>query len=126
MICMDDTLPSKFMQFVKNDVTKEKNNYLAVIIKELIESGFNDEIRAGKSRPYMAQPPVSSVEEIHKKLTHANLKKPNFDAKEAVESVRSILLPFAGGESKFSLTLIFSASEIPEILKICEQEIFLK
>ena len=38
MICMDDTLPSKFMQFVKNDVTKEKNNYLAVIIKELIES----------------------------------------------------------------------------------------
>ena len=126
MICMDDTLPSKFLQFVKNDVTKEKNNYLAVIIKELIESGFNDEIRAGKSRPYMAQPPVSSVEEIHKKLTQANLKKPNFDAKEAVESVRSILLPFAGGGSKFSLTLIFSASEIPEILKICEQEISLK
>ena len=124
MICMNDTLPSKFLQFVKNDVTKEKNNYLAVIIKELIESGFNDEIKAGKSRPYMAYPPVSPVEEIHKKLTQANLKKPNFDAKEAVESVRSILKPFVGGE--FGLTLEFNASEIPEILKICEQEISLK
>ena len=39
---MSNTLPSKFLQFVNNDVTKEKNNYLAVIIKALIESGFND------------------------------------------------------------------------------------
>jgi hypothetical protein len=116
--------PSKFLQFVKNDVTKEKNNYSAVIIKALIESGFDDKIIAGKSLPYMAKPPISSAEEIHKKLTHANLKKPNFDAKEAVESVRSILKPFVGGE--FGLTLEFSASEIPEILKICEQEISLK
>jgi hypothetical protein len=105
-------------------MTKEKNNYSAVIIKALIESGFDDKIRAGKSPPYMAKPPVSSPEEIHKKLTQANLKKPNFDAKEAVESVRSILKPFVGGE--FGLTLEFNASEIPEILKICDQEISVK
>ena len=124
---MSNTLPSKFLQFVKNDVTKEKNNYLAVIIKALIESGFNDEIKAGKSTPYMANPPVLSAEQIHKKLTQSNLKKPNFDANESVKSTLSVLKPFVSVSSEmFSLTLEFSAKEIPEILKICEQEISLK
>ena len=124
---MSNTLPSKFLQFVNNDVTKEKNNYLAVIIKALIESGFNDEIKAGKSTPYMANPPVLSAEQIHKKLTQSNLKKPNFDANESAKSTLSILKPFVSVSSEmFSLTLEFSAKEIPEILKICEQEISLK
>ena len=124
---MSNTLPSKFLQFVNNDVTKEKNNYLAVIIKALIESGFNDEIKAGKSAPHMANPPVLSFEEIHKKLTQSNLKKPNFDSNESAKSTLSILKPFVSvGSEMFSLTLEFNAKEIPEILKICEQEISLK
>ena len=124
---MSNTLPSKFLQFVNNDVTKEKNNYLAVIIKALIESGFNDEIKAGKSTPYMANPPVLSTEQIHEKLTQSNLKKPNFDSDESAKSTLSILKPFVSVNSEmFSLTLEFNAKEIPEILKICEHEISLK
>jgi hypothetical protein len=119
---------SSFLQFVKNELPKEKNNYAAVIIKELIESGFDDEIREGKRQPYLAKPPISPTEEIHKKLTHANLKKPNFDANEAAKSTLSILKPFVSvGQSKvYSLTLEFNATSIPEILKICDQEISLK
>ena len=116
-----------FPQFVRNDMIKENNNYAAVIIKALIESGFNDEIKAGKSTPYMANPPVLSAEEIHKKLTQSNLKKPNFDANESAKYALSMLKPFVSANSEmFSLTLEFSAKEIPEILKICEQEISLK
>jgi hypothetical protein len=120
-------MTSSFLQFVKNDMIKENNNYAAVIIKALIESGFNDEIKAGKSTPYMANPPVLSTEQIHEKLTQSNLKKPNFDSNESAKSTLSILKPFASvGSEMFSLTLEFNAKEIPEILKICEQEISLK
>ena len=127
-ICVNpDPRNSSFLQFVKFDMTLETNNYQAVIIKALIESGFNDEIRAGTSRPSMANPPVLSVEEIHKKLTQANLEKPDFDVNEAVKiAQQSSLEPFVSFSTSFSLTLEFSASEIPEILKICEQEISLK
>ena len=121
-----DPRNSSFLQFIKFDMTRETNNYQAVIIKALIESGFNDEIRAGTSRPYMANPPVLSVEEIHKKLTQANLEKPDFDVNEAVKIAQQSLEPFVSFSTSFSLTLEFSASEIPEILKICEQEISLK
>ena len=124
---MSVIMTSSFPQFVKNDMIKENNNYAAVVIKALIESGFNDEIKAGKSAPYMANPPVLSAEEIHKKLTQSNLKKPNFDANESAKYALSILKPFVSASSEmFSLTLEFSAKEIPEILKICEQEISLK
>ena len=120
-------MTSSFPQFVKNDMIKENNNYSAVIIKALIESGFNDEIKAGKSTPYMANPPVLSTEQIHKKLIQSNLKKPNFDSNESAKYALSILKPFVSVSSEmFSLTLEFSAKEIPEILKICEQEISLK
>jgi hypothetical protein len=120
-------MTSSFPQFVKNDMTKENNNYAAVIIKALIESGFNDEIKAGKSTPYMAKPPILSAEEIYKKLTQSNLKKPNFDANESLKSTLSILKPFVSvGSEMFSLTLEFNAKEIPEILRICEHEISLK
>ena len=119
--------PSSFLQFVKNDMTKEKNNYHAVIIKALIESGFNDDIRDGKIPPYTAKPPILSIKEIHEKLTQSNLKKPNFDSNESAKSTLSILKPFVSvGSEMFSLTLEFSGKEIPEILKICEQEISLK
>jgi len=124
---MSVIMTSSFPQFVKNDMIKENNNYSAVIIKALIESGFNDEIKAGKSTPYMANPPVLSTEEIHKKLIQSNLKKPNFDANESAKYALSILKPFVSVSSEmFSLTLEFSAKEIPEILKICDQEISLK
>ena len=126
-ICVNpDPRNSSFLQLVKFDMTRETNNYQAVIIKALIESGFNDEIRAGTSRPYAANPPVSSAEEIHKKLTQANLEKPDFDVNEAVKIAQQSLGPFVGFSTSFSLTLDFNASEIPEILKICEQEISLK
>ena len=110
-------MTSSFLQFVKNDMIKENNNYAAVIIKALIESGFNDEIKAGKSTPYMANPPVLSTEQIHEKLTQSNLKKPNFDSDESAKSTLSILKPFVSVNSEmFSLTLEFNAKEIPEIL----------
>ena len=126
-ICVNpDPRNSSFLQFVKFDMTRETNNYQAVIIKALIESGFNDEIRAGTSRPSMANPPVSSAEEIHKKLTQANLEKPDFDVNEAVKIAQQSLEPFVSFTTSIHLTLEYSASEIPEILKICEQEISLK
>ena len=119
--------PSAFLQFVKNDITKEKNNYAAVSIKTLIESGLNDEMKEGKSELAMAKPPICTGEEIYEKLIQSNSTKPNFDAKGALESVRSLLSPFAGvGHGSCSLTLEFNAKEIREILKICEQEISLK
>ena len=124
---MSVIMTSSFPQFVKNDMIKENNNYAAVVIKALIESGFNDEIKAGKSTPHMANPPVLSTEQIHKKLIQSNLKKPNFYANESAKYALSILKPFVSVSSEmFSLTLEFSAKEIPEILKICEQEISLK
>ena len=78
---------------------KENNNYAAVVIKALIASGFNDEIKAGKSAPYMANPPVLSAEGIHKKLTQSNLKKTNFDANESAKYALSILKPFVSAIS---------------------------
>ena len=126
-ICVNpDPSNSSFLQFVKFDMTLETNNYQAVIIKALIESGFNDEIRAGTSRPYAANPQELPVEEIHKKLTQANLEKPDFDVNEAVKIAKQSLEPFVSFTTSIHLTLEFSASEMPEILKICEQEISLK
>ena len=70
---------------------------------------------------------IDELQEIHEKLTQSNLKKPNFDANEAAKSTLSILKPFVSvGSEMFSLTLEFSGKEIPEILKICDQEISLK
>ena len=126
-ICVNpDPSNSSFLQFVKFDMTRETNNYQAVIIKALIESGFNDEIRAGTSRPRITKSQELPPEEIHKKLTQANLEKPDFDVNEAVKIAKQSLGPFVSFSTSFSLTLEFSASEIPEILKICEQEISLK
>ena len=126
-ICVNpDPRNSSFLQFVKFDMTRETNNYQAVIIKALIESGFNDEIRAGTSRPRITKPQELPVEEIHKKLTQANLEKPDFDVNEAVKIAQQSLEPFVSFTTSIHLTLEFSASEMPEILKICEQEISLK
>ena len=126
-ICVNpDPRNSSFLQFVKFDMTLETNNYQAVIIKALIESGFNDEIRAGTSRPRITKSQESSYEEIHKKLTQANLEKPDFDVNEAVKIAQQSLGPFVSFTTSIQLTLEYSASEIPEILKICEQEISLK
>ena len=118
---------SSFLQFVKYDLTREQNNFSAVIIKELIESGFDHKIRTGKSKPYMAKPPMLSVKEIYKKLTQSNSEKLNLDAVKTVKSTLSFLRPFVyGGPEKYCLTLEFSAREIPTLLKICNQKISLK
>lgn len=118
---------SSFLQFVKYDLTREQNNYSAVIIKALIESGFDHKIRVGKSKPYMAKPPILSVKEIYKKLKQSNFKKLNFDVTKAVKSTLFFLRPFVyGGPEKYCLTLEFSAREIPTLLKICNQKISLK
>ena len=118
---------SSFLQFVKYDLTREQNNYSAVIIKALIESGFDHKIRVGKSKPYMAKPPILSVKEIYKKLTQSNSEKLNLDAVKTVKSTLSFLRPFVyGGPEKYCLTLEFSATEIPTLLKICNQKISLK
>lgn len=118
---------SPFLQFVKNDMIKEtKNNYQPVIIKALIESGLN-EIKNGKSRSYMAKPPTLSTEEIHEKLIQANIDNSDFDVETAVKTAIPLLKQFVSISSTgFGLTLEFNAHEIPEILKICEQDISLK
>ena len=118
---------SSFLQFIKYDLTREQNNYSAVIIKALIESGFDHKIRVGKSKPYMAKPPMLSVKEIYKKLTQSNSEKLNLDAVKTVKSTLSFLKPFvSGGPEKYCLTLDFSATEIPTLLKICNKEIEMK
>ena len=118
---------SSFLQFVKYDLTREQNNYSAVIIKALIESGFDHKIRVGKSKPYMAKPPILSVKEIYKKLTQSNSEKLNLDAVKTVKSTLSFLRPFvSGGPEKYCLTLEFSATEIPTLIKICNKEIAIK
>ena len=118
---------SSFLQFVKYDLTREQNNYSAVIIKALIESGFDHKIWVGKSKPYMAKPPMLSVKQIYKKLTQSNSEKLNLDAVKTVKSTLSFLRPFvSGGPEKYCLTLEFSATEIPTLLKICNQKISLK
>ena len=121
-----DPRNSSFLQFVKFDMTRETNNYQAVIIKALIESGVDYEIRDGTSRPRITKSQELPVEEIHKKLTQANLEKPDFDVNEAVKIAQQSLEPFVSFTTSIHLTLEYSASEIPEILKICEQEISLK
>jgi hypothetical protein len=115
--------PSLFLQFVKHDMVQEtNNNYQPVIIKALVESGFEGEIRSR-----MAKPPFLSIEEMHKKLTQANLGKPDFDVQEAVKTAIRSLKPFVSvSPTAFGLRLEFSAAEIPEILEICEREISLK
>ena len=124
---MNPSKYSSFLQFVKYDLTREQNNYSAVIIKALIESGFDHKIRAGKFKPYMAKPPMLSVKEIYKKLTQSNSEKLNLDAVKTVKSTLSFLRPFvSGGPEKYCLTLEFSAREIPTLLKICNQKISLK
>ena len=114
-----------FMQFLKYDMTSEsKSNFMPVIIKSLLESGLGYS-RKGK-RPYMKSPPILSAEEMYTILTEAQDIGPGwqFDAKEAVESVRIFMKPFVSvSPNGFGLTLEFSASEIPEMLKICEDAI---
>ena len=115
---------SDFMQFLKYDMTSEsKSNFMPVIIKSLLESGLVYS-RKGK-RPYMKSPPILSAEEMYTILTEAQDIGPGwqFDAKEAVESVRIFMKDFVSVGGGFGLTLEFSASEIPEMLKICEDAI---
>ena len=115
---------SDFMQFLKYDMTSEsKSNFMPVIIKSLLESGLGYS-RKGK-RPYMKSPPTLSAEEMYTILTEAQDIGPGwqFDAKEAVESVRIFMKDFVSVGGGFGLTLEFSASEIPEMLKICEDAI---
>ena len=113
------------MQFLKYDMTSQsKSNFMPVIIKALLESGLG--YSKETKRPYMQTPPVLSAEEMYTILTEAQQDMGpgwKFDAKEAVESVRIFMQDFVSVSGGFGLTLEFSASEIPEMLKICEDAI---
>ena len=116
-----------FLEYVKTRMQNESNNYQAVMFKACIESGFNDEIKEGKSKPYAAKPPVVSIKELREKLVLSNLEKPNFDINEALKSLQLSSIPYVSfGKDNVSLTLEFSANNIPEIIKICNKEIGLK
>jgi len=116
-----------FLEYVKNSMPNETNNYQAVMFKACIESGFNNDIREGKSKPYAANPPVVSTKELCEKLILSNLEKSNFDVNEALKSLQSSDIPYVSiGKDNVSLTLEFSANNIPEIIKICNKEIGLK
>ena len=116
-----------FFEYVKTRMPNESNNYQAVMFKACIESGFDDEIKEGKSKPYAAKPPVVSTKELREKLVLSNLEKPNFDVDEALKSLQSSDIPYVSiGKDNVSLTLEFSANNIPEIIKICNKEIGLK
>ena len=80
-----DSAQPKFLEYVKNNMLRENNNYLAVMFKTCIENSFDDKIKQGKSKPYAAKPPVASYEEIREKLILSNLEKQNFDADELLE-----------------------------------------
>ena len=116
---------SNFMQFLKYDMTSQsKSNFMPVIIKALLESGLGYWKKT--KRPYMKYPPILSAEEMYTILTEAQQDMGpgwKFDAKEAVESVRVFMKDFVSVGSGFGLTLEFSASEIPEMLNICEDAI---
>jgi hypothetical protein len=96
---------------------------MPVIIKALLESGLGYSKKT--KRPYMKNPPILSAEEMYTILTEAQDIGPGwqFDAKEAVESVRIFMKDFVSVGGGFGLTLEFSASEIPEMLKMCEDAI---
>ena len=124
---MVNPIPKKsdFMQFLKYDMTSQsKTNFMPVIIKALLESGLG--YSKETNQPYMQTPPVLSAEEMYTILTEAQQDMGpgwKFDAKEAVESVRIFMQDFVSVSSGFGLTLEFSASEIPEMLNICEDAI---
>ena len=113
---------SAFFKFVKEEVANDNQNFRAVIIKELIESSFNDDIKSGKKRPYFATPPILENEKMYEKLEIANAEISGFDVNEAVNSVKESMKPHVSvNETLFSLTLEVSAESLPEILTICNK-----
>jgi hypothetical protein len=117
----------EFLKYVKNNMVRENYNYLSVMIKTCIENGFNDEIKQGQSRPYASKPLVVSYEELREKLILSNLEKLNFDVDESIRLLKLMKIPYTTmGKESVELTLEFSASDIPEIIKICNKEIALK
>ena len=122
-----DSAQPKFLEYVKNNMLRENNNYLAVMFKTCIENSFDDKIKQGKSKPYAAKPPVASYEEIREKLILSNLEKQNFDADESIRLLKLMKIPYATmGKDGVDLTLEFRARDIPEIIKICNKEIAMK
>ena len=83
-----------FLEYVKNSMPNETDNYQAVMFKACIESGFNDDIREGKSKPYAANPPVVSTKELCEKLILSNIE--------------TFILPVVYNLDKFLICIIFS------------------
>jgi hypothetical protein len=122
-----DSKQPSFLKYLKNSMIRENYNYLAVMIKTCIENSFDDKIKQGKSRPYAAKPPVATYQQLREKLILSNLEKLNFDVDESIRLLKLIGIPYASmGKDNVDLTLEFSASHIPEIIKICNKEIEMK
>tara|TARA_Y100001936_G_scaffold7871_1_gene6997 strand:- start:541 stop:930 length:390 start_codon:yes stop_codon:yes gene_type:complete len=116
---------SEFLQFLKYDMSLEtENNFMPVIIKALLESGLGY-FENDPNRPYMQRPPILSTEEMYATLTEAQKITPGwrFDAKEAVDSVEKSMEKYVSVSNGFGLTLEFMPGEIPEMLKICQEQI---
>ena len=114
-----------FLEYVKNSMPNETNNYQAVMFKACIESGFNDDIREGKSKPSAANPPVVSTKELREKLILSNLEKPNFDVNEALKSLQSSDIPYVSiGKESLLRELVRPARIEPAILTTLSERYF--
>ena len=114
---------SKFLEHVRKSSIQSSNNYQFVIIKSLIESSFDDDVKSGKRTPHAANPPVLSASKIHSELKKANSNNVSFEPEIAVQIASKSLGNFLSISENgiFSLTLEFNRNEIPKILEICNQ-----
>ncbi len=101
---------SVLLRFVKKDMPPSmKANYQPIVIKTLLE----------KNKPFIA-----SINEIKEKLSELNFDRPDFNVNGACDTVMKALSTYISNENdNVSFKEKPQLNEIPEILKICGQEI---